>query len=805
MHARLWIVSAALAFGVVATGCGPISPGGSDGAAAAGGATRRDAAAGGAGGHAGAGPSGGATGNDAAAGGPGGQAGAGTAGGASGSDAAAGGPGGMAGADAGTAPTTCTSSPGALIDLGTLAGDVGSAAVGIDHRGEVFANSAVCVGCTPSRAFLWQAGTATPLTGALGVPRVIAVNRNGRAVGLDNGSCPTCFLAWDTPSEMPTTFSTPLAIDTATLTGVGENGAPFGNGRVQRGCSTCFHGLLWPPTLAGDVTDLGTIDGVSTTGSTVVAVNSLGQAVGTSGGHAVLWAPLIRDLGNLGAGGAAGVDINDATQAVGTSSTAGGAKHAFLWQAGVIRDLGTLRGGSSVAIAINGSGDVIGNSDGHAFLWRGGTMIDLGTLGGASSSAVALNDAGQVTGNSDTASGATHPFLWQGGVMTDLGTLGGTTGTAVAINASGLIAGTSATASGQNHAFLACSGMSSGGTTGSGGAGGNAGGAGGHPAGGMGGAGGQAGSGGLAGAGGRAGAGGGGAGGGGIGGASCPPLTEFALPALDSAVAGLTAGPDNALWMVTMKNVVRMTTAGGFMVFPGASVGSSQRMIVGPDGKLWYGGVKALGHVDLAGVITMFPASDSPNGLSNGPDGNVWFSEGSNARLDHMTVTGAATQRDVAQRLGDLAYGQGAFWAALPAGLGRVAADDALDATPGAAPAAVTVLPTTHQPTSVTAGPDGSIWFAGMETRPGGPATVGRVGPAGDLVEYPVSGWASRPAVAADGSAWTIYSSVVAHITPSGAISECPLPHPTFLGDIVVGPDHHIWLVEAGRIATFTP
>lgn len=109
-------------------------------------------------------------------------------------------------------------------------------------------------------------------------------------------------------------------------------------------------------------------------------------------------------------------------------------------------DLGTLGGPDSTAAAINAAGQVVGSSttaDGHEhpFLFSGGRMIDLGTLGGSDASATDINTAGQVVGQSLTAKGATHAFLWFRGRMTDLGAPSGAASWATAINDAGTIVG----------------------------------------------------------------------------------------------------------------------------------------------------------------------------------------------------------------------------------------------------------------------------------------------------------------------------------------------------------------------------
>lgn len=152
----------------------------------------------------------------------------------------------------------------------------------------------------------------------------------------------------------------------------------------------------------------------------------------------------VAELGTLGGSESLGAAIDERGRVVGVSETAAGDHHAFLWQRGRMIDLGTLGGATStvgegttsgpvaadVDDAVNDRGEVAGTSetasgDEHAFLWRGGRMVDLGTLGGATSHATALNNRGQVVGYSETASGEQHAFLWQHGRMVDLGAVAG--------------------------------------------------------------------------------------------------------------------------------------------------------------------------------------------------------------------------------------------------------------------------------------------------------------------------------------------------------------------------------------------
>jgi len=242
--------------------------------------------------------------------------------------------------------------------------------------------------------------------------------------------------------------------------------------------------------------------------SEAVDINDLGLVLVQSDNRAFLWENGVEiDLGTLGGpdpgpfagGGTNAVALNDLGQVVGTSETAAGTTHAFLWQSGLMTDLGTLGGALSDALALNNRGRVVGVSETgsgerHYFLitpvdtnldeapdlWNEDTrpadgindlMTDIGFFSPAGlfggSGSAAINGLDQVVFDGKVLVDF-PPFgivpvgralLWENGVTTDLGTLGGIQSGPAGLNDLGQVIGWSDTRLGPTHAFLWQSGV----------------------------------------------------------------------------------------------------------------------------------------------------------------------------------------------------------------------------------------------------------------------------------------------------------------------------------------------------------
>jgi streptogramin lyase len=110
-------------------------------------------------------------------------------------------------------------------------------------------------------------------------------------------------------------------------------------------------------------------------------------------------------------------------------------------------------------------------------------------------------------------------------------------------------------------------------------------------------------------------------------------------------------------------------------------------------------------------------------------------------------------------------------------------------------------------PLGITAGPDGNLWFT---EQAGG--KIGRITPSGTITEYPLPSFDNPFGITAgpDGNLWFVEpdGNKIGRITPSGTITEFALQGAnSFLEGITAGADGNLWFTEpfANNIGRITP
>lgn len=243
----------------------------------------------------------------------------------------------------------------------------------------------------------------------------------------------------------------------------------------------------------------------------------------------------------------------------------------------------------------------------------------------------------------------------------------------------------------------------------------------------------------------------------------------------------------------------------------------------GPDGNLWFVEpyVNRIGRITPTGALREFNVPSSlppPNGVSawsglsdivSGPDGNLWFTEWRTGRIGRITPLGSISEfrlptvGGILSRPQALAVGpDGNLWCTL------VAQNQLARISPDGSATLIPVSGVRATPFAISAGPDGNLWF----TEYGGHA-IGRLKPMGAFTQFAlVDPDAVQPweiTTGPDGNVWfTTTTNRIGRITPDGETVEFTLTSPASGGgDITAGPDGNLWFTEPARdrIGRITP
>ena len=179
----------------------------------------------------------------------------------------------------------------------------------------------------------------------------------------------------------------------------------------------------------------------------------------------------------------------------------------------------------------------------------------------------------------------------------------------------------------------------------------------------------------------------------------------------------IIAGPDGALWVAEAGTnaIGRIATDGSVQSFPLPAGLQPGDLALGSDGLIWFTDTSfhgGIGRRNADGSVSSFPLAQDfswPQGLTPGPDGALWFAEGTRPVIGRVTADGIITETPIRAGVG------------VPSSIGFDAAGNAWMTTANTALArlapdgTLTDLGLAASPADayhgLTAGPDGTLWF----------------------------------------------------------------------------------------------
>ncbi|HSW87854.1 MAG TPA: C39 family peptidase [Candidatus Saccharimonadales bacterium] len=228
---------------------------------------------------------------------------------------------------------------------------------------------------------------------------------------------------------------------------------------------------------------------------------------------------------------------------------------------------------------------------------------------------------------------------------------------------------------------------------------------------------------------------------------------------------------------------------------------------LGPDGNVWFTeGSNKIGRITPSGDIIEFPLPNSnsfPYGITAGPDGNVWFTESFRSAVGKITPDGTVAECPYfgAGSLSGIISGpDGNLWFADTGSnkIGRITTSCV--ATEFAIPFDSSLYSSTST-YNLAAGLDGNVWFAETATN-----KIGRITSEGIITEFQTPSTDSQIydiINGPDGNIWytktSHYINRIGRITPDGIITEFIVSEQgNIYLNITSGPDGNLWFAEPG-------
>ncbi len=204
-------------------------------------------------------------------------------------------------------------------------------------------------------------------------------------------------------------------------------------------------------------------------------------------------------------------------------------------------------------------------------------------------------------------------------------------------------------------------------------------------------------------------------------------------------------------------------------------------------------------HADDHGTVVEFDIPGkmgSTHEITHGPDGNIWISQQTQARLVRVTADGGMTMYNLPDGSGPHGLefdGKGRMWVSLE--FNDEIVEVGLD---GKIRQRFKIPMEGAGPHGLGVGPAGNIWWSGKAGN-----VIGRLDPATGTIDlFPIRDTPATPiyiAAGPDGNMWftELEGSHVGRITPDGEITSFPIPFENARPIVVfTGPDGRIWYTE---------
>jgi streptogramin lyase len=213
----------------------------------------------------------------------------------------------------------------------------------------------------------------------------------------------------------------------------------------------------------------------------------------------------------------------------------------------------------------------------------------------------------------------------------------------------------------------------------------------------------------------------------------------------------MTLGPDGHVWWTDLAGRIAYIDENGAVheIAAGLTQGLPLGITAGPGRRIWFTegeGRGAIGYIDGGGVVhefiggltSGFPAHRDPQQIATGPDGHIWFIElGAPSGVAYLDDDGVVHEFTAGHTPGFSAGAQAAGLVAGPDGNlwftevglpGRLARLNFTNGVPNGTvteftAGSVSGLSPDAEPSRITNGPDGHLWFIDG----GGPGRLGRI------------------------------------------------------------------------------